>query len=168
MKPGLILGLVIATAVLAVPGCGREDAGGPPTIVLGDSVCNECGMIVSDERFATATIVQGQRGPEPRVFDDFNCQYNYERAHAGEAVITRWSHGYLSSVWIPTEGAIFLRSPGLRTPMGSGVAAFGTRAEAEQTKRDLEGDQSEGPAGTPDSQVMSFEKYWSQLRTAGG
>lgn len=157
LAPGLLV-------LLNAPGCGRVDAAGPPTIVLGDTVCDECGMIVSDARFATATVVEGPRGAEARAFDDFNCQINYERAHPAEPVTARWSHDYLSTAWMPTEDASFLRSPGLRTPMGSGVAAFADRADADRTRRALAGDE---PADTPGGEIMGFEAYWSEPPAGG-
>jgi len=136
----LIVFSALALPALVVSGCGRESADSPPRVVLDDSVCVECGMIISDERFATATVVVGDRGPEPRLFDDFNCQINYEIAHAGDAVSARWSHDYLSGEWVRTEGASFLRSAGLRTPMGSGVAAFAGREDAEEARGELGGE----------------------------
>ncbi|MFT5424786.1 MAG: copper chaperone NosL [Phycisphaerales bacterium] len=138
MKQGLIQSVLVVSALLWVPGCGGTAADGPPKLLLGDAVCDECGMIVSDERFATATVVEGPRGPEPRMFDDFNCQINYERAHAADVIVARWSHDYGTASWMPTEGAFFLRSPGLRAPMGSGVAAFATESDAQAALRAAE------------------------------
>lgn len=139
----------------ALVGCGGQSADGPPSIRLGDSVCDECNMIISDERWATATVVEGPRGPEPRMFDDFNCQVNYEVSHEDGAILARWSHSHPTRQWIPTEQAVFLMSPHLRTPMGSKTAAFGSRTEAEAAQAELTGE------------VMDFEIAWKRLGFTG-
>ena len=136
--------------------CEREAADGPPSIRLGESVCVECDMIISDERFATATIVEGPRGPEPRLFDDFNCQVNYESSHPEEEIITRWSHDYHTVEWLPTVDAYFLCSSGLRTPMASNAAAFSAESGADALASELGGD------------TMRFETLWKRLSVNGG
>ncbi|MBN4082613.1 nitrous oxide reductase accessory protein NosL [Phycisphaeraceae bacterium AH-315-B13] len=121
---------LLALACIASSGCTDHEAGGPPTILLGESMCIECGMILSDERFATVTIYEGYRGAEPRLFDDFNCQVIYEAEHPDETILTRWSHDYLTVEWIDTEQAFFVKSSTIHAPMGSQIAAFATEAAA--------------------------------------
>lgn len=137
--------------VVVLSGCGNQPADGPPDVKLGDSVCDQCNMIISDARWATATIVQGDRGPEPRLFDDFNCQVNYEVEHPDADILARWSHGHTSGQWLRTEDATFLFSPNLRTPMGSNAAAFASRAEAESARIELSGE------------VVPFDHAWGRL-----
>ncbi len=122
--------------VFMLTGC-RSDTDGPPTIRYGDSVCDECGMIISDERFATTTVIQGDRGPEPMLFDDFSCQLNYENSHSDLNILTRWSHDHNSSQWLSTNDAFFVRSDQLQTPMASHIAAFGSSAEADAFAKSL-------------------------------
>jgi len=139
----------------SLSGCEQQAADGPPAVRIGDSVCEQCNMIISDERWATATIVEGPRGPEPRLFDDFNCQVNYEVEHPDLEVLARWSHSHDAREWIRTEGAHFLMSARLRTPMASKVAAFGSKSDAEAAKTELTGD------------VMTFDAAWKRLGFAG-
>lgn len=141
--------------LLLFSGCNKQATDTPPVVRLGDSVCEECNMIISDERWATATIVEGPRGAEPRLFDDFNCQVNYEIANPDLTILGRWSHSHTTRKWIRTGDAHFLMSPGLRTPMASSIAAFASESEAEAAKGDLAGD------------VMSFEVAWKRLGRAG-
>lgn len=124
---------------LALHGCGSSDPDGPPTIHLGDSVCDQCGMIISDARFATATMIEGDRGPEPKRFDDFSCQIGYETRFPELTIHTRWSHDHGTQEWIATEHAWFVSSPALRTPMASNLAAFATQADAQKAATDLDG-----------------------------
>jgi len=137
--------------LVSLAGCGGEVGDGPPVVRLGETVCDQCNMIISDERWATATIVDGPRGPEARLFDDFNCQVAHEAEHPDQKVHARWSHSHATNEWQRTEEATFLSSPSLRTPMGSGFAAFGSRAEAEAAQAELTGD------------VMSFDAAWTRL-----
>ncbi|MEQ9617113.1 MAG: nitrous oxide reductase accessory protein NosL [Phycisphaerales bacterium] len=146
---------LVLVAPLALVGCAEPDPDAPPTVLLGDSVCVQCNMIISDERWATATVVEGPRGPEPLLFDDFNCQVNYEAEHPDRVVLTRWSRCHSSGEWMRTEDAHFLMSPNLRTPMGSMTAAFETEDAAGRTRSQLEGD------------VMTFEIAWKRLGFPG-
>jgi len=116
---------------LGMQACSRGADSGPPSVNLGDSTCVECGMIVSDERFATSTIIIGERGRQPLVFDDFNCQINFEQQHPELDVVTRWSHDYLSPAWHETAEGWFVVSEQIRSPMASSMAFFKNRADAD-------------------------------------
>ncbi len=153
MKAASITLACVAAGLLL--GCQPDSADGPPTVRLGESVCDECNMIISDDRWATATIFEGERGPEARLFDDFNCQVNFELQHEELKVITRWSHGYADSAWIRTHEASFVASPALRTPMASGYAAFATKAQAEAFRAEATGD------------LLDFATAWKRLDLAG-
>jgi len=144
----LIAGAVFA---LMLAGCDRPSADGPPEIRLGETVCDGCNMIISDQRWATATIVEGPRGPEPRLFDDFNCQVQYEVEHPELVVLSRWSFSHATGEPVRTEDAVFLMSDTLRTPMGSGVAAFASSEQAGSAAADLEGE------------VLTFAETWQRL-----
>jgi copper chaperone NosL len=132
-----------------LPGCGDQDNAGPPEIRYGDSICAHCGMIISDERFATATVVEGERGDTPMIFDDFSCQLDYESGHPDLAIVTRWSHDHASSQWIPTADLWFVSAEGLITPMASHTAAFSTESNAKAFAEPING------------QVMTFEELWN-------
>lgn len=149
MKTASKIAAMAACVLLA--GCDQQAADQPPRIDIGNSVCDACNMIISDERWATATIVQGPRGPEPLLFDDFNCQVRYEAGHPELLILARWSHDQKSCEWFPTEQGSFVTSPKLRTPMGSMTAAYQSRAAAEAAGAEL------------DCGVMAFDAAWSQL-----
>lgn len=142
---------LFAALSLCLASCSREAPDGPPTVHIDESECVHCGMIISDERWATATIVEGDRGPEPLLFDDFNCQVNHETEHPELRVVARWSRSHTTREWVRTERAHFLASPEIHAPMGSGIAAFASPAEAEAA-------QSEFPGS-----LMGFEDAWARL-----
>ena len=49
------------TLVMAAAGCSSSDPTAPPTVYYGQDVCVMCGMIISDERFAAAMIVDATK-----------------------------------------------------------------------------------------------------------
>lgn len=148
MRSVFIFSMVSMCSMLYLGGCGEDSLDGPPQVRLGDSVCAECGMIVSDERFATATIVEGDRGPSPLIFDDFNCQINFETKHADIVILTRWSHDHQSSAWFKTGEGWFVKSSQLHTPMASNMAAFTHKSDAQTL------------ADTVEGEVLGFESIW--------
>jgi len=154
MNGSLAALLFFGCSVVALTGCDRQSAdAGPPAIALGNSVCAECNMIISDERFATASMIDGPRGAEPRLFDDFNCQINFENEHTDQIVLTRWSHEYDQPAWFKTQGAYFLLSPKLQTPMASSAAAFASQEAAENARQRLGGE------------VLRFDAAWKRINS---
>lgn len=143
-----LCGLVL---ILIVPSCRPIDEGGPPVIMLGDSICSECGMIISDERFATATVVKSEGGQEALIFDDLICQVRFEKEFQETDIANRWSHDYLNKQWIPTESSWFVRSTEIHSPMASGVVIFQNRADAEAFAKPINGELSD------------FETAWTTL-----
>ncbi len=132
----------------ALPGCRGEAQDGPPSIRYGDSVCIECGMIISDERFATSTVIVGDRGNEPLLFDDFNCQMIFEAKHDELRIVNRWCHDHATREWLSMASAWFVKSDQIRTPMASHIAAFATRGQAEAF------------AGSVEGESMDFDTLW--------
>jgi nitrous oxide reductase accessory protein NosL len=145
----------LTITLLTLSACDDQAADAPPALRPGEDVCAQCNMIISDVRWATATIVEGPRGPEARLFDDFNCQVNYEVEHDGLGIEARWSHDHATSQWLPTHQATFLVSPALRTPMGSGAAAFASTDAASAAASETPGD------------VVDFKTTWQRLGHTG-
>jgi copper chaperone NosL len=100
----------------------------PPDIAYGQDLCNACGMIIDDAKFAAATLLTSG---EFRKFDDVGEMVTYHMDHP-EAQVKAWFvHDYESEAWIRGETAFFVLSDNLQTPMGMGVAAFEKREDAE-------------------------------------
>lgn len=137
MNRSLIVIPILAAMVLSA--CRHDDPNAPPAIVLGESVCAECGMIISDDRFGVATIVDGERGVETLLFDDFNCQFNHERDRSELVIVRRWARDHGARAWVDPDRAFFVLAPTLRTPMGSHLAAFATDADAQTFAKEHEG-----------------------------
>jgi copper chaperone NosL len=109
-------------------GCGEKGASAdePPDIDLGRDSCQRCGMIISEERFASGIV---DSNGDAHVFDD-----------AGEMVATiqeeklgdrkAWVHGFPSLEWMNAAEAWYVVTMEIPTPMGSGVFPFDTENEA--------------------------------------
>jgi nitrous oxide reductase accessory protein NosL len=133
----------IGSLLLGISACDRRELAGPPELRLGRDECVECGMIIDDERFACATLVIDRGRREHRRFDDIACLLDFDRSGVSDAsVIARYFRDHGTRGWINADAAQFLLADRakLLTPMGSGIAAFHGRAEAERAQRDLGGE----------------------------
>ena len=159
MNRALLIGLGLT---LALVGCGREQASGPPTLHPGRDECALCGMIVNEERFSCALLVAKGRSPEYLVFDDIGCMLDYRAAHPDAMVIEGFVHDYGTRQWLDAaRGSYVLASPGgLATPMGSGIAAFaGAGAAADHAK-------AWGASPMDYQAVTAARRAWRELRNA--
>ena len=126
---------VAAVIARAVAQAGDAPAGrsadaptaAPRAVALTDR-CPACGMAVLDARYAAIAATTGGR---TLVYDAIECLADHLNGHAGAApdVATAWLADRVAStreaaVWLPTETALLLHHPRLRTPMGGGLAAF--------------------------------------------
>ena len=121
---------VATAAVIAFAGCSKPAPAGPPTVHYGRDACAECGMIISDERFAAATVatVNGER--RELLFDDPGEQLQYQRAHPEAKVTAAYVHDFSTKRWTDAATARYLKSDGIDTPMGTGFVAFATEGDA--------------------------------------
>ena len=123
--------LVALVALLAVvTACGGPGSdGGPPEIHYGRDLCVQCGMIVSEPRFAAAYRLPD--GTE-RVFDDLGglLVYGHEHGELDEAEV--WVHDVETEAWVRAPGAWFVATAARPTPMGYGILAFSDRERAER------------------------------------
>ncbi len=126
----LVYGLLFA---LLLPSCqSKSGEPQPPDILYGQDVCDECGMIISEARFAAATVVVD--GPAHK-FDDIAEMVIYHMDHPNENVRAWFVHDYNTEAWIRGETALYVMSDEIHSPMGGGVAAFGRRTDAEPFAR---------------------------------
>lgn len=130
--PRLARVLAWAAMLALVTACQKPaDALAPPAIVYGEDVCDQCNMVISEERFAAATLVDEDGIPAPRRFDDIGDMLAYHADHPELRVRRWWVHDYDSREWLDAAAATYVRTPNLRTPMGHGIAAFAAAAAAK-------------------------------------
>jgi len=121
-----IMMLIIAGGLsLGVSGCntGANSTPQPPNINYGEAICEFCGMIVSEERFAAGYLLADE---QEKIFDDIGDMVQAHRQEKTE-VTASFVHDYTEHTWIRAETAVYVQSDQLTTPMLSGLAAFSTR-----------------------------------------
>lgn len=129
--------LLVATLAFILAACGTaanaEPA--PPDIHYGEDVCEFCGMIASEERFAAAYLTADGHH---HVFDDIG---DLVKSHLQlqEDVTAFFVHDHDDKSWIRAETATFVLSEDLATPMLSGLAAFATEAAAQAFATEIGG-----------------------------
>ena len=129
----LLMALTMLTAA-----CGTSaTATGPPEINYGRDVCFECGMIISEARFAST--YRTAAGAE-RLFDDIGGMLKYGHATGEIATAEAWVHDYETEEWVAAEQAYFIVTQSVATPMAFGILAFGDEARAASFARDLDAD----------------------------
>ena len=141
---------LILIFALALAACGRAPSAEPtpPTIHYGEDICDICGMIISEERYAAAYVTKDGVG---HVFDDIG---DLVRAHlvTREEVTAFFVHDYQDKSWLRAETAHYVLSEELTTPMTSGLAAFASSQEAQILAIELQG------------QMLTFEDLLAHYR----
>lgn len=127
-----LLQSALAGAIVAAAGptlwlaAGRPGEGGPAEIAYGTARCDQCGMVISEPRFAATW----QDGGQVRRYDDIGCLARGSGARLAAGQGRAYVHDGAHGAWIEATSAVFVRSPGIRTPMGYGVVAFADRQTA--------------------------------------
>jgi len=123
-----ILLLASLLLVLLTAACGDEvKASDPPELKIGESTCSRCGMIISDERFASGMTFEDQ---DALLYDDLGemiAIIQTEDPHPDYI----WVHDFESREWIDATTAWYVDSAEIMAPMGSGLAAFEDQPAAE-------------------------------------
>jgi copper chaperone NosL len=108
-------------------------------------------MAVSDPRVAAQVVAPGE---EPDFYDDIGCLARdlAKRTLSPDAVVFVADHR--TGEWVGAGGAVYVRVPGLATPMGSGIVAHASAASrdgdaAARAGQSLTLQDVFGPAGLP-------------------
>lgn len=114
--------------ILLLAGCSSGQLR-PVEIRWNEEICSYCRMAVSEREFACQWAEQsGARF----AFDDIGCLATWLQQRSPENTGVAFVNDFNSGTWLPANEAIYLRSSELKTPMGSGLAAFRSPAEAER------------------------------------
>jgi copper chaperone NosL len=127
----LTLGLAAGAATALPGGWAWAD---PRALRIGVDTCPYCSMAVIDGRFAAQAVLSGGR---TLTYDAIECLLDHLAGHgppppdAAEAWLAdRVASGREAVTWLNAEAALLLHHPRLRTPMGGGLAAFASTADA--------------------------------------
>lgn len=134
----LALGVLAMLLLLTLTACGRnaDAAPTPPTIHYGEDICEFCGMITSEERFAAAYVTSDGHS---HIFDDIGDMF-LAHLKMQEEVVAFFVHDYEDESWIRAETARYTLSDELPTPMASGLAAFASAEKATVLAEELDGE----------------------------
>ena len=111
-------------AVLLPLACSRPAPLGPPDVQYGQTDCAQCGMTVSDERFAAGLVLEmpdGQR--EGKAFDDIGCMSAFVQARHEGTVLARYVKDFNTRQWLAADKASYVRGDAILSPMGYGLLA---------------------------------------------
>ncbi len=119
-------------ALVLLAACARV-SDGPPRVRWGRDACSRCGMILSEERFASGYVAADGSAV---LYDDLG---EFLAANAQDHSLTAKAYVQDASGrgWLRAAQAVFVKIPGLATPMGSGWAAFASESEANDFARHL-------------------------------
>ena len=132
--------------------CSADNGGlRPPELMVGSDVCEECGMVVSDARYAAATLVESGH---THKFDDLAEMFLFQGKHPEDVVRAWFVHDYEAETWIRGETAFYVMSEAIHSPMGYGVVAFETRAAADTFAAEL-----------ADAQIFTFNELNAWMKT---
>ncbi len=165
MKPTLRLAAASALAAVlgAIAACQRAELAGPPELRLGRDQCIECGMIINEDRFSSAALIEAGGRREHCLFDDVGCMLDYQRERADIPFIEVFAHDADTRAWLAAQDAIFLLtdSSAILTPMGSGIAAYSGRAAAEAAQKEF------GGRMLSYSELAAPRQAWVEARMGG-
>lgn len=126
--------LILAVALL-VAACGSATES-PPDIEYGRDVCEDCGMIIEEPRFASAyRLADGG----DRLFDEIVDMVLYADGAGELDAAVAWVHDYETEEWIAAPDALYVSGP-IPTPMGGGIVAVATRDGAEALAAEVGGE----------------------------
>lgn len=127
----ILVGLLLAA-------CGSGDASGPPDINYGRDICTECGMIISEARFAAAyTLADGTQ----KMFDDVGDLLIHQR-QTGDSLDPEktWVHDFETEEWVSVDVAYFVPTLSVATPMGHSILSFSDSDRANAFAADVGGE----------------------------
>ena len=133
---------LLITLILALPACNRAELSGPPELRVGRDQCLLCGMLIAEDRYCAAMLVDRAGRREHVLFDDLGCLADFENDGTPDVTpIERFARDADARAWIVAADALYVLGSNqtLRTPMGSGLVAYRSRTDAERSAQEHHG-----------------------------
>jgi copper chaperone NosL len=108
----------------------------PDAIKLNSDNCDNCGMTISNPKFASVLFTSKGRTYK---FDDISCLLDYKNDNKEKALNAGlYVANFLSDNQIlPVEKAVFIKGENVKSPMGGNIAAFENKESANTYAVDL-------------------------------
>lgn len=122
--------LFVVALSFTVIACGVAADDGviePPEIHYGEDVCEVCGMIISEARFAAACVTTDGEG---HPFDGIGEMLVFYHDQSEDTIAQCFVHDYETEAWLSADEAVFVVSEDIHTPMGFGIVAVETDEQA--------------------------------------
>ena len=130
----------LSAGLLLVTACGGPQVIEPPVLHLGEDICDDCGMIISDPRYAGSYLYEtGEKRYKSLIFDDIGDMMGHIKDHPEHTIAGMWVHDFETEEWIDAESAFYVVSTEIPTPMGHGILAVSSEAQAQKIAADVNG-----------------------------
>ena len=111
----------------------------PEPLQYGKDACHTCKMTLMDKKFGAELV--SKKGKVFK-FDDVNCMLTFY--HSGQIPPQEFAHRLVADYTQPGKlveavDAFYLKSPAIKTPMASQIAAFQKKEALETQKKELQG-----------------------------
>lgn len=119
-KSKKVIASVLPLLFVALSSCETSK---PEPIKLNSDNCDNCGMTISNPKFAAEIFTKKGRAYK---FDDISCMINYKNDNKEK---TEGSNFYISDFLgdnhlMPAETAVYIKGEKIQSPMGGNIAAF--------------------------------------------
>ena len=115
--------------LLFLVACGAKGPSeDPPEIAYGRDVCEACGMIIDDARYAASYVTTTG---EVRKFESIEDMVTHHQENEEEVFIF-WVHDYDTEEWVRADEAFFIQSDNIQSPMGGGLIAAASETHANR------------------------------------
>ncbi|MBL8203453.1 MAG: nitrous oxide reductase accessory protein NosL [Blastocatellia bacterium] len=111
---------------LSFTACGAPEI--KPVEIAAEDVCAHCKMAISEKQFASEFITTDGDAVK---FDDIGCMQDYLKEKPDSKIAAHFFVEYDTKQWIKGNGASFVKSKEITSPMGGGIIAFQDKAKAE-------------------------------------
>jgi len=127
VPPGLFK-IAAVVSLLFLLGCQTSKIA--PVALAPEDMCAYCKMAISEKRYAAEFVdSEGQAFK----FDDIGCMVNFIKNKKSSAkVVAHFVMDFDERQWTKAEGAYYVRSSELATPMNGGIIAFKNQAKAKE------------------------------------
>jgi len=109
-------------------------------------MCASCKMAISQKKYAAEFV---DKDGTAYKFDDIGCMLRFVKEHGVKGQVEAYFVGdYNTHSWLDARRATYVKSSALPSPMGSGLAAFKDRPEAEALAAKYQG------------RLLGFDDLW--------